>query len=198
MLDGFHWYFFTVGWKHLCGSTCLYISCSIILYILQSSLFTDPVLLWQEWTLRNSRGLFSFGFWNTWLNPVPLWKRMSQIVIEKTRHYLIPDSTWCFLVVIYNPQFPLVDQRHEMCFWPIVCFLEPAGTASFRMVTPYAFKVFNLYYHNEIPWLSKSLWQFTEAKQKVVFICIASPHAHASEQSWISITGCWILSSVPI
>lgn len=125
-------------------------------------------------------------------------ERMSQIVIGKTRHYLIPDSTWCFLVVIYNPQFPLVDQRHEMFFWPIVCFLQPAGTASFRMVTPYAFKVFNLYYHNEIPWLSKSLWQFTEAKQKMVFICIASPHAHASEQSCISIAGCWILSSVSI
>lgn len=82
---------------------------------------------------------------------------MCQIVTGKTRRYLIPDSTGCFLVVIYNPWFQLVDQRHEMCFWPIVCFPELAGTASFRMVTPYAFKVFNLYYHNEIPWLSKSL-----------------------------------------
>lgn len=158
--------FFSMGRKHLCGSVCLYMSCSIILHILQSSIFTDPLLLRQEWTLRNSRGLFSFGFWNTWLKLVPLWKRMSQIVIEKTRHYLIPDSTWCFLVVIYNPQFPLVDQRHEMCFWPIVCFLEPAGTASFRMVTPYAFKVFNLYYHNEIPWLSKSLLTIHWSKTK--------------------------------
>lgn len=100
------------------------------------------------------------------------------------RHYLIPEGIQCFLVVIYNPWFPLVDQRHKMWFWPIVCFLEPAGMASFRMVTPYAFKVFNLYYHNEIPWLSKSLWQFTGAKQKVVFICVASPHAHASEHAF--------------
>lgn len=125
--------------------------------ILYSPISTDTALPRQEWTTRNSRAEFSFGQWNTWLELAPLWKRMSQIVIEKTRHYLISDSTQCFLVVIYNPQFPLVDQRHEMCSWPIVCFPEPAGRASFRMVTPYAFKVFNLYYHNEIPWLSKSL-----------------------------------------
>lgn len=137
-------------------STYFYSYCRDILYILHSPISAD-ILLRHEWTIRNSRAAFSSGQWNTWVELVLHWRRMSQIVIEKTRHYPIPDSTRCFLVVIYNPRFPLADQRHEMCFWPIVCFPEPAGTASFRMVTPYAFKAFNLYYHNEIPWLSKSL-----------------------------------------
>lgn len=188
--------FFPMGTKHLCGSIPhLYIYCWDILYTIFTHLYR---YCFTKTRMDHNRAEFSFGQWNTWLELAPLWKRMSQIVVEKTRHYLISDSMQYFLVVIYNPQFPLVDQRHEMCFWPIVCFPEPAGRASFRMVTPYAFKVFNLYYHNEIPWLSKSLWQFTGAKQKVVFICIASPHAHPSEQSWISIAWCWTLSSVSV
>lgn len=174
-------------------------TCTVEIHcVLSSPISTCCLLSRLGWTMTNSRATFSFGQWNMWLELVLLRRRMSQIVMGKTKQYLILDSTPCFLVVIYNPWLPLVGQRHEMCFWPIVCFAQSAGTASFRTVTPYAFKVFNLYYHNEIPWLLKSLWQFTGAKQKVVFICIASPRAHASERSWISMVRCRILSSVSI
>ena len=136
---------------------------------------------------------------------MPRWKGMSKYqpgLVNLPRHLLvwvrffIPQASFPCWIQCYLKARLYCPVAFLLLFWISTGqtkrewaeFLTIPGSESgfhSRRLQHRPLKVFNLYYHNEGPWLYKSS-AFSRTKQKVDFLWVALSNTHAHERAWVS------------